>query len=83
MGLQGEISAKDQQIAALKIRYVGLDEDKKNRIGIIAKNNDEAKYPHISTCMVIEDTRSGVAHYLRMEIHRMPLLHITFGEGIR
>ena len=74
-------------------RYVGClsDEDKSNGISIIAKNNDEAEYPYISYAgsMVIEDTRSWccwhairVAHYLRMEIHGMPLFHITFDKSI-
>ena len=33
-------------------RYVGYlsDEDKNNRISIIAKNSDEADYPYISIC---------------------------------
>ena len=52
VGLQGEIGAKDQQIAALQRRYVGYlsDEDKNNGISIIAKNNEEAEYPYISIC---------------------------------
>ena len=52
VGLQGGIRAKDQQIAALQKRYVGYlsDEDKNNRISIIAKNSDEADYPYISIC---------------------------------
>ena len=52
VGLQGEIRAKDQQIAALQRRYVGYlsDEDKNNGTSIIAKNNDEAEYPYISIC---------------------------------
>ena len=52
MGLQGETRAKDQQIAALQGRYVGYlsDEDMNNGVSIIAKNNDEAEYPHISIC---------------------------------
>ena len=52
MGLQGEIRARDQQIAALQRRYLGylLDEDKNNGISIIGKNNDEAGYPYISIC---------------------------------
>ena len=52
VGLQGELKAKDQQIAALQRRYVGYlsDEDKNNGISIIAKNNDEAEYPDISIC---------------------------------
>ena len=52
MGLQGEIRAKDQQIAALQRCYVGYlsDEDKNNGISIIAKNNNEAEYPYISIC---------------------------------
>ena len=43
VGLQGEIRAKDQQIAALQRRYVGYlsGEDKNNGISIIAKNNKE------------------------------------------
>ena len=47
LGLQGEIWAKNQQIAALQRRYVGYlsDEDKNNGISIIAKNNDKAEYP--------------------------------------
>ena len=52
LGLQGEIRARDQQIAALQRRYVAYfsDEDKNNGISIIAKNNDEAKYLYISIC---------------------------------
>ena len=52
LGLQGEIRAKDKQIAALQRRYAGYlsDEDKKNGIIIIAKNNDKAWYPYISIC---------------------------------
>ena len=52
VGLQGEIMAKDQQIAALQRRYLDYlwDEYKNNGISIIAKNNDEAEYPHISIC---------------------------------
>ena len=52
VGLQGEIRANDQQIAALQRRYVGYlsDEDKKNGISIIAKNNDESEHPYISIC---------------------------------
>ena len=52
VGLQGKIRAKDQQIAALQRRYVGYlsDEDKNNRISIIAINNDEAEYLYISIC---------------------------------
>ena len=80
VGLQGEIRAKNQQIATLQRRYVGYltDEDKNNGISIIAKNNEEAEHPYISICdnMVIEGTRLGccwhvikVAHYLLMEIH--------------
>ena len=63
VGLQGEIRAKDKQIAALQKRYVGYfsDEDKNNGINIIAKNNEEEEYLYISICgqQVIEDTRSG------------------------
>ena len=50
VGLQGEIRAKDQQLAALQRRYVGYlsDEDKNNGISIIAKNNEKEEYPYIS-----------------------------------
>ena len=50
LGLQGEIRARDQQIAALQRRYVGYlsDEDKNNGICTITKNNDEAECPYIS-----------------------------------
>ena len=49
---QGEIGAKDQQMATLQRRYVGYisDEDKNNGLSIIAKNNDEAEYLYISIC---------------------------------
>ena len=52
VGLQGEIRAKYQQIAALQRHYVGYlsNGDKSNGISIIAKNNDEAEYPYISIC---------------------------------
>ena len=52
VGLQGELKAKDQQIAALQRRYVDylLDEDKNNGISIIVKNNEETEYQHISIC---------------------------------
>ena len=52
VGLQGKIRAKDQQIATLQRRYVGYlsKEDKNNGISIIAKNSEEAEYPHISIC---------------------------------
>ena len=50
VGLQDEIRAKDQHIAALQRCYVGYlsDEDKNNGISIIAKKNDEAEYLYIS-----------------------------------
>ena len=49
-GLQDEIRAKDQEIAALQRRYVGYlaNEDKNNGITIIAKNNEAEEYPYIS-----------------------------------
>ena len=52
VGLQGEIRAKDQQIAALQRRYVGYlsGEDKNNGISIIVKNNEEEEYPYIPIC---------------------------------
>ena len=54
VGLQGEIRAKDQKIAALQRRFVGYlsktEEDKNNGISILAKSNYEAGYPHISIC---------------------------------
>ena len=50
--LQGEIMAKDQQIATLQRRYIGYlsDKDKNNGISIIAKKNEEEEYPYISIC---------------------------------
>ena len=53
VGLQGEIRAKDQQIASLQKCYVGYlsDDDKNNGISIIAKKNEEEEeYPYISIC---------------------------------
>ena len=52
VGLKGEIRAKDQPIAVLQKCYVGYlsDEDKKNEISIIVKNNNYAEYPYISIC---------------------------------
>ena len=52
MGLQGEMRVKDQQIPALQRRYIDhlSNKDKNNGISIIAKNNEEAKYPYISIC---------------------------------
>ena len=52
VGLQGEIRAKDQQIAALQRCYVGYlsGEDKNNGISIIGKSNNEAEYPYVSIC---------------------------------
>ena len=49
---QSEKRAKDQEIAPLWRRYVDYlaDEDKKNGMSIIAKNNEEAEYPYISIC---------------------------------
>ena len=47
VGLQGEIRATDEQIAALQRRYLS-DEDKDKEISIIAKNYDKAGYPYIS-----------------------------------
>ena len=50
--LQGKVRANDQQIVALKRRYVGYlsHEDKNNGLSIIAKNSDEVGYLYISTC---------------------------------
>ena len=52
MGLQAEIRAKDQEIAALQRRYVGYlaNEDKNSGITIMAKSNEAAEYPYISIC---------------------------------
>ena len=54
VGLQGEIRAKDQKIAALQRCFVGYllktEEDKNNGISIIAKSNYESGYPYISIC---------------------------------
>ena len=52
MGLQGEIRAKDQEIARLERRYIPLLEDEKKNyvMTIIAKNSESAEYPFISIC---------------------------------
>ena len=52
VGLQGEMRAKDLQIAASQRRYVGYlaNEDKNNGTSIIVKNNEAAKYLYISIC---------------------------------
>ena len=50
-GLQGEIRAKDQQIAHLEQRYVHLLADEKKNYGMtIVAKNDESEYPYISIC---------------------------------
>ena len=51
-GMQGEIRAKDQQIAHLQQQYVPLleDENKNYGITIIAKNDESVGYPFISIC---------------------------------
>ena len=51
-GMQGEIRAKDQQIAHLQQQYVPLLEDESRNYGmtIIAKNDENAGYPFISIC---------------------------------
>ena len=51
-GMQGEIRAKDQQIADLQQQYVPLLEDESKNYGmtIIAKNDESAGYPFISIC---------------------------------
>ena len=51
-GMQGEIRAKDQQIAHLQQQYVPLLEDESKNYGmtIIAKNDESAGYPFISIC---------------------------------
>ena len=45
-GLQGEIRAKDEELAVLRQRYVPLLDG----ITIIAKNDESAEYPFISIC---------------------------------
>ena len=86
LGLKGEIREKDQQKAALQRRYVGYlsDEDKSNGISIITKNNEEAQYPYLSICWQhgYRRRKVKVLPTCKMEIHRMLLLHITFGESI-
>ena len=89
-----ELREKNQQIVALKKRYVGYlaNEDKSSGTTIIAKSNEEAKYPYISISFYVYlyiDTRSGcywhkikVAPYLQKDIHQMPSFCITFGESI-
>ena len=81
---QGEIRARDQQIATLQRRYVGYleSEDKNNGISIIAKNNEAAEYPYISTRLGCCWHGIKVAAYLWMQIHRMPLLRKTSGDSI-
>ena len=51
-GMQGEVRAKDQQIAHLQQQYVPLleDEGKNYGITIIAKNDESVGYPFISIC---------------------------------
>ena len=51
-GLQGEIRAKDEELAVLGQRYVPILEDDRKNYGmtIIAKNNESAEYPFISIC---------------------------------
>ena len=51
-GMQGEIRAKDQQIAHLQQQYVPLLEDERKNYGItiIAKNDESVGYPFISIC---------------------------------
>ena len=86
VGLQGEIRAKDQQIAALQRRCVGYlaKEDNNNGITIIAKNNEAAEHPYIFICGQHSYRRHviKVALYSRMDIPQMPLLHITSCESI-
>ena len=52
VGVQVEIRAKDQEIAALQRRYIDYlsDADKNNGISIITENNDDAGYLYISIC---------------------------------
>ena len=51
-GLQGEIRAKDEELAVLRQRHVPLlkNEEKNYGITIIAKNDESAEYPFISIC---------------------------------
>ena len=51
-GLQGEIHAKDQQIAMLQHRYPPYLEDEKKDYGmtVIAENDAGAEFPFISIC---------------------------------
>ena len=78
-GMQGEVRAKDQQIAYLQQQYVPLleDEGKNYGITIIAKKNDESVgYPFISICG---------QHGYRRQKKRMVLLKnpgsIEFADG--
>ena len=52
IGLQGEIRAKDQELAVSRPRYVPLLENAEKNCGItiIAKNDESAEYPFISIC---------------------------------
>ena len=51
-GLQGEMRAKDEELAVLRQRYVPILEDDRKNYGmtIITKNNESAEYPFISIC---------------------------------
>ena len=77
-GMQGEIRAKDQQIAHLQQQYVPLleDEGKNYGITIIAKNDESVGYPFISICG---------QHGYRRQKKRMVLLKnpgsIEFADG--
>ena len=50
--MEGEIRAKDQELAVLRQRHVPLlkNEEKNYGITIIAKNDESAEYPFISIC---------------------------------
>ena len=77
-GMQGEVRAKDQQIAYLQQQYVPLleDEGKNYGITIIAKNDESVGYPFISICG---------QHGYRRQKKRMVLLKnpgsIEFADG--
>ena len=50
--MEGEIRAKDQELAVLRQRHVLLleNEEKNYGITIIAKNDESTEYPFISLC---------------------------------
>ena len=78
-GLEGEIRAKDQELAVLRQRHVPLLENEEKNYGMtsIVKNDESAAYPFISTCS---------QHDYRRQKKRMVLLKnprkTEFADGV-